>query len=212
MISKEEIHQQLVKRHGSLLQKKIEQSHVCICGLGGLGSHIAMILARLGVGHLHLIDFDEVDLSNIHRQNYNLDQIGMKKTQACKQNLERINPYIEITISDEKITEQNYLSLIQEEIVCEAFDRANTKAWFVNAVLENLPQTYIVASSGMVGLDSANGIQTRKITSHFFICGDETSDLDSGLNLVASRVVVCAAHQAHAVLNIIQRKKDHDEQ
>lgn len=207
MLKKEEIYTQLEKRHGAQLQKKLEKAHVCICGLGGLGSHVAVILARLGVGHLHLIDFDQVELSNIHRQNYTLEQIGMKKTQACKQNIERINPYIEITISDEKITENNYQRLIQEDIICEAFDQANTKAWFVNEILEKYPKKYIVASSGMVGLDSANGIQTRKITSHFFICGDEISDLESGLNLFASRVVICAAHQAHTVLKIIQKKE-----
>ena len=210
MISQEEINKQLESRHGKELQNKINQAHVAICGLGGLGSHVAMILARLGVGHLHLIDFDTVDVSNLHRQNYYMSQVGMPKTLACKQILEQINPYIEITTSTMKVDSKT-IDSISESIICEAFDGAQTKAWFVNEMLENHPEKYIVASSGMVGMESANWIQTRKVGSHFIVCGDETSDLQDGLNLVASRVVVCAGHQAHAILKIIQGKKDHNE-
>ena len=206
MISQEEINTQLEKRHGSRLQQKINQAHVAICGLGGLGSHIALILARLGVGHLHLIDFDTVDVSNLHRQNYYLSQIGMPKTLACKQVLKQINPYIDITTSTMKV-DCTTIDSISEPIVCEAFDQAQTKAWFVNEILEKHPEKYIVASSGMVGMESCNQVQTRKISSHFYICGDETSDIEDGLNLIASRVVVCAGHQAHAILKIIQEKE-----
>ena len=73
----------------------------------------------------------------------------------------------------------------------------------VNTVLEKTPHKYIVAASGMAGLSSANTIRTRKVTSKFYLCGDGVSDVKDGVGLVSSRVMICAAHQAHMVLRIL---------
>ena len=73
----------------------------------------------------------------------------------------------------------------------------------VNAILENMPETYLVSGSGMASLNSANSIKTRKITDRFYLCGDLTNDVDAGNGLFGARVLVCAAHQAHTVLRII---------
>ena len=191
-------------RHGAKLQKKISSATVGICGLGGLGSNIAIALARLGIGKLVLIDFDKVDITNLHRQQYKATQIGMYKTEAIRENLMEINPYLETEINTISMNEHNAKELLKGcDIICEAFDNAECKAMIVNLVLEEMPDKYIVAASGMAGIGKANTIQTRRITNKFYLCGDETSDVSGGMGLVSTRVMLCAAHQAHTVLRII---------
>ena len=89
------------------------------------------------------------------------------------------------------------------DIICEAFDNAESKAMLANLVLEHLPDKYLVAASGMAGMGSVNSIHTRKVSEKFYVCGDEISDVADGIGLISSRVMVCAAHQAHMVLRII---------
>ena len=197
----------LQERHGKELQNKISSSTVAVCGLGGLGSNIAILLARAGVGKLILIDFDKVELTNLHRQQYKACQIGMYKTEALAGNLKEIAPYLETEIHTVRMDENNYSKLLQSaDIICEAFDNAEAKANIVNFVLSQMPTKYIVAASGMAGLDSANLIKTRKISKYFYLCGDEKSDVKDGIGLIASRVCVCASHQANMVLRIITEK------
>lgn len=205
--TKEEVYKTLEARHGAELQKKLAQASVAVCGLGGLGSNIAISLARAGIGRLHLIDFDKVDLSNINRQQYALSQTGEFKTDALSQTLKAIAPYCLIKTHCVKITEENVTELLQDDcIICEAFDCAESKAMLVNAVLEKMPQKYIVAASGMAGLHSANSIKTRRVAQKLYVCGDGESDVAADGTLFASRVMLCAAHQAHAVLRIISGK------
>lgn len=207
--SKEEILQTLEMRHGKEMQKRISESTVAICGLGGLGSNIGIALARAGVGHLILIDYDRVDLTNIHRQQYKLSQIGLSKVDALTENLREIAPYIQIDGYDERVNEENVYELIkQADIVCEAFDDVEAKAMLVNQVMELFPEKYLVAASGMAGFGPSNTIHTRKITKKFYLCGDETSDVSDGIGLIASRVMICAAHQAHTVIRIIAKELD----
>ncbi|MDE5768717.1 MAG: thiamine biosynthesis protein ThiF [Oscillospiraceae bacterium] len=207
--SREEFYQVLAKRHGTKLQEKFSQASVAVCGLGGLGSLIAILLARAGIGKLSLLDFDRVDLSNLNRQQYFADQIGMYKTDALSRNIHRIAPYCEIFTHTIKITEENILELFgQESVICEAFDNPEAKAMLVDAVLTQFPEKYLVCASGMAGIGSANLIRTKKITSHFYLCGDQVSELTDGEGLFASRVAVCAAHQAHTILRILAGLQD----
>lgn len=202
--TKEEMYAALVERHGAELQKKLSEASVAVCGLGGLGSNIAFALARAGVGRLHIIDFDNVDISNLNRQQYFADQIGIPKTEALFANLKRIAPYIEIKRECVKLTEENIPYLLDgDSIIAEAFDKADQKAMLVNAVLENFPQKYLVSGSGMAGIAPSNMITTRRISKRFYLCGDGVSDISDGMGLVSSRVLLCAAHQAHAVIRII---------
>ncbi|MBQ9939914.1 MAG: thiamine biosynthesis protein ThiF [Clostridia bacterium] len=205
--TKEEWIQALNDRHGVEFQNKISSATVAICGLGGLGSNIAIALARAGIGKLILIDFDKVDITNLHRQQYKANQIGMYKTEALQDNLNEINPYVETEIHTVCIDEINTKELLSNaDIICEAFDNAEYKAMLTNCVLEKIPGKYIVAASGMAGLDSANSIKTRKVSKHFYLCGDEKSDVKDDIGLISSRVMLCAAHQAHTVLRIIANK------
>ena len=202
--TKKEWIQALDERHGIEFQKKISSTTVAVCGLGGLGSNIAIALARAGIGKLILIDFDKVDITKLHRQQYKANQIGMCKTEALQNNLKEINPYLETKIHTICLDESNAKDVLADaDIICEAFDNAEAKANIVNFVLSEMPDKYIVAASGMAGLDSANLIKTRKVSKRFYLCGDEVNDIKDGIGLVSTRVMLCAAHQAHTVLRII---------
>lgn len=204
MITEKDWTDALISRHGEELHKRFSSATVAVCGLGGLGSNIATALARSGIGKLLLIDFDCVDVTNLHRQQYKASQIGRYKAEALAENLLEIAPYTEIHTVTVKITEENFAELLKEaDIVCEAFDHAESKAMLVNGVLEQLPHCYLVAASGMAGMNTPNTIRTRKIMKRFYLCGDEVSEAADSIGLVAPRVMLCAAHQAHTVLRIL---------
>ena len=205
--TKEEWNTALIERHGIDTQQQFSSATVAICGLGGLGSNIAISLARAGIGKLILVDFDKVDITNLHRQQYKANQIGMNKTDALSENLKEIAPYIELETHTERVTEKNAVRLLQgADIICEAFDDAEVKAMLTNLVLETMPDKYLVAASGMAGFGSANSIKTRRITNKLYLCGDGESDVQSEGSLVSSRVMLCAAHQAHTALRILAGK------
>ena len=207
--TKNEWKKALEERHGKELQQAFSSATVAICGLGGLGSNIAIALARAGIGKLILIDFDRVDITNLHRQQYKASQIGMHKTDALADNLREIAPYIELEMHTARITEENVVTFLKDaDIVCEAFDDAECKAMLTDTVLSEIPDRYLVAASGMAGMGMPNSIKTRRITSRFYLCGDETSDVSHGIGLVAPRVALCAAHQAHTVLRILAKQFD----
>ncbi len=214
----------LEARHGKQLQERFSTAAVAVCGLGGLGSNIAIALARAGVGKLILIDFDRVDITNLHRQQYKASQVGLYKTEAMAENLKEIAPYIDLELHTVRVSEAgeravdasttdapeagvpsgSVSALLKDaDVICEAFDNAEAKAMLTNAVLEQLPGKYLVAASGMAGLGSANSIHTRQVMKRFYLCGDEVSDVSGEIGLVAPRVMVCAAHQAHMVLRIL---------
>ena len=204
MPTKKEWVDALIARHGTVLYKQFSSATVAVCGLGGLGSNIAIALARAGIGKLLLIDFDLVDITNLHRQQYKANQIGLYKADALAESLLDIAPYTEIKTVTSKITEENFADLLKgADVVCEAFDNAEAKAMLVNGVLEQLPDCYLVAASGMAGMDTPNTIRTRKVMKRFYLCGDEKNDVADTIGLVAPRVMLCAAHQAHTVLRIL---------
>lgn len=212
VLTKEKWLEALIQRHGQSRQEKFQKATVAICGLGGLGSNIAISLTRAGIGKLILIDFDRVDPSNLNRQQYKMSQLGMYKTEALVKNLQEITPYIELEYHTVKMTENNIEELLQNaDIVCEAFDKADNKAMLVNAVLEKFTDKIIVSGSGMAGFESANTILTRKIMKRLYLCGDGVSDVNDGIGLVASRVMVCAAHEAHMVLRLLAGEERSEE-
>ena len=205
--TKDEWIKALTERHGKELQQAFSSATVAICGLGGLGSNIAISLARAGIGKLILCDFDRVDITNLHRQHYKASQIGLYKTEALAENLKEIAPYISLELHTERLTEENAKAILSDaDILCEAFDSAECKAMLTNTILSELPDKFLVAASGMAGMGVTNSIKTRRITSRFYLCGDETSEVSDGIGLVAPRVALCAAHQAHTVLRILAKQ------
>lgn len=184
--------------------EKLKNSKVAIAGLGGLGSHIAVMLARSGVGQLHLVDFDIVDLSNLNRQVYKVDELGMPKTEALKGILLKINPYMNVSFENIKVDNENVKQIFTGfNIVCEAFDNPGAKAMLVSELLSRDSETIIVSGSGMAGYGDANEIKTEKKFSRLYVCGDGKTDAFEGIGLMAPRVMICAGHQANMIVRLI---------
>ena len=197
----------LFKRNVKDIAKKLKKAKVCILGLGGLGSNVAVLLARSGIGYLKLIDFDVVEASNLNRQQYRISHIGIKKTEAIKTIIKEINPFVEIDTLDIKVDRENILSVVEDiEIVVEAFDRAETKAMVIEELLTN-KNKIVISASGMAGLGSANEVITRKIKDNFYLIGDNYSDYEEYSGIMSTRVMLCAAHQANMVLRLILGEK-----
>ena len=197
----------LLKRNVKGIFEKLKKAKVCILGLGGLGSNVAVLLARSGIGYLKLVDFDIVEASNLNRQQYRISHIGMKKTEAMKSIIKEINPFVEVETLDIKVDRENIYSIVGDiEIVVEAFDRAETKAMTLEELLAK-KNKIVVSASGMAGLRAANEIITRKIKDNFYLIGDNYSDYEEYSGIMSTRVMLCAAHQANMILRIILGEK-----
>ena len=193
----------LLKRNVKGISKKLKKTRVCILGLGGLGSNVAVLLARSGIGSLKLVDFDTVEASNLNRQQYRISHIGIKKTEAMKTIIKESNPFVEVDILDIKVDRKNIYSIVGDiEIVVEAFDRAETKAMTLEELLAK-KNKIVVSASGMAGLGPANEIITRKIKDNFYLIGDNYSDYEEYSGIISTRVMICAAHQANIALRLI---------
>lgn len=202
--SQEEFQSLLMARHTPGIHQKVKSSVVGIAGLGGLGSTIAVTLARIGVGKLILVDFDVVEPSNLNRQQYFIDQIGIPKVDALRDNLSKINPCVKVQLYNERLDRNNVEKIFKEaNVVVEAFDRADEKAMLINAVSEKLPDMYIVAASGVAGYGDSNEIKTVRFSSKIFIVGDQKTAARPGVGLMAPRVGIVAHHQANIVLRIL---------
>ena len=202
--SSEEFECLMMARHTPGIHQKIKKSVVGIAGLGGLGSAIAIALARVGVGRLILVDFDVVEPSNLNRQQYFVHQVGMAKVEALQKNIAAINPYVRVQTHQEKLDRNNGERIFQEaEVVVEAFDRAEEKAMLLNIVSEKMPDKYIVAASGVAGYGDSNEIKTVRFSSKIFIVGDQRTAAQPGVGLMAPRVGIVAHHQANTVLRIL---------
>lgn len=202
--TKEELEEAMDKRFSKEVYKKLKNAKVAVAGLGGIGSHIAVNLARSGVGKIHLVDFDRVDLTNLNRQAYTIEHLGKLKTEALKEILLNINPYLDITTKTVKVTEENVISIFNKyPIVCEAFDNPDNKAMLVNNLLEKLEGVKVVSSSGMAGYESSNLIKTTKVMRNFYLCGDRVTDAYSGIGLMSGRVNICAGHASNMVIRLI---------
>ena len=209
ILTKEEIKAALEERHSPEIHEKLSAGRVAIAGLGGLGSNVAYSLTRIGVGHLHLIDFDVVDITNLNRQQYFMEHLGMPKTDALESLLKKINPYLDIQTDCVRVTEDNIRELFGEwDIVCEAFDDPGAKAMLVNGILECFPEKKLVSASGMAGFGSSNSIVTKKVSDNFYLCGDMVSAPEYGRGLMAPRVAICAAHEANMITRLILGEED----
>ncbi len=203
-LSTEAWKQALIERITYPVFEKLNAASVAIAGLGGLGSHVAIMLARAGIGKLLLVDFDHVDASNLNRQAYSIKHLGTAKTEALAELLREVNPCVQLELAQSRVTEENCLELFSTyEIVCEAFDVDTSKAMLVNTILSECPATRLVAASGLAGYGSANAIQTKRLMKRLYLSGDGESAVAEGEPLVAPRVMLCAAHQAQMIIRLI---------
>jgi sulfur carrier protein ThiS adenylyltransferase len=202
--TKEELEGFMAARHTPGIHARLKKAVVGIAGAGGLGSAVAVALARVGVGRLVVADYDVVEPSNLNRQQYFIDQIGRPKVAALAENLKRINPYVTVEPRQVMLSPENIPVIFAEcRIVVEAFDRADMKAMLVDTVLGASPHNVVVAASGLAGYGPNNSISTRKVADRLYLVGDGVSEAKPGNGLMAPRVGIAASHQANQVLRLI---------
>ncbi len=183
---------------------EMKNAVVGIAGLGGLGSNVAVALARLGVGKLIIADFDVIEQANLTRQHYFIDQIGQAKVNATLENLGRINPNIEIETHRVRLTPRNIPAIFaQADVIAECFDLAVEKQMLVETVLAMMQRPVVVSVSGLAGYGNSNAIKTRRISRRHILVGDGETAAKPGSRLTAPRVGIAAYHQANAIAEVI---------
>jgi sulfur carrier protein ThiS adenylyltransferase len=185
----------------------LRRSAVGIAGAGGLGSNIAVALARAGVGKLVIADFDRVEPSNLNRQQYFVDQVGERKVEALRENLLAINPYSIYEVHDVRINRRNAGTIFgRVDVLVEAFDKAEAKEMLIETSLARFPGRPIVAASGLAGYGGNAKVHSRRL-GNLYICGDESSQCPPGISPMAPRVALVAAMQANLVVEILLKMK-----
>ena len=197
----ESFQENLIKKIGKDNFRKVQSARVGLAGAGGLGSNCALSLVRVGFKKITIVDFDSVVPSNLDRQFYFLDQVGLKKTEALKANLLRINPDLELTLIDQKIAKDNIAELFGAcSIVVECLDQAESKSMLVTELL-NLGK-FVIAVSGVGGIGSSDDIKVQRINDRLILVGDLVSDI-SKKPALSPRVNIAAAKQADLVLDFV---------
>jgi sulfur carrier protein ThiS adenylyltransferase len=192
----------------SEIENHLKKFRVGIAGAGGLGSNCAAALARCGVGTLVIADFDTVEASNLSRQYYFIDQTGMAKTIALRENLLRIRPGLNIEIHQLVLDRENIPVIFSGcDIIVEAFDRAEMKEMMVETISMTFPETPLIIGSGLAGWGRNEKTGCRKADDYLYICGDETTELSEELPPLAPRVAIVANLQADTVIDILMKKK-----
>ncbi len=200
----DELEALMAARHTPGVHARIKRTTVGIAGCGGLGSSVAIALARIGVGHLIIADFDVVEPSNLNRQQYFIDQIGLPKVEALRDNLSRINPYVRITHHFERLTPVNIPELFGSvDVMVEAFDEADQKAMLAQTFLSRVSGKPLVMGSGMAGFGPSNTVVTQRAATNLYLVGDGETAARPGEGLMAPRVGIAAHHQANAVLRLL---------
>jgi len=200
----EDLEALMMARHGPAEHAAVKRARVGIAGCGGLGSSVAIALARVGVGRLVLADFDVVEPSNLNRQQFFIDQIGQAKVDALASNIARINPFVAVERFPVRLTAANTVDVFRGcDAIAECFDAAEAKAELVTTVRTLLPDTPIVAASGIAGYGTARTIQSRRVLGKAFVVGDGESAAQPGRGLWAPRVLVAAGHQANIILRLL---------
>ncbi len=204
MPEENQLESMMVARHTPKVHSVVKKAKVAIAGLGGLGSNVAIMLARSGVGNLLLVDFDIVEPSNLNRQSYYITHLGLPKTIALQQQIKEINPFINVITETVRVEEENVEELFKGyDVICEAFDNATAKAMLVNTALERIRKVKVVAASGMAGYESSNLIKTERRMKNLYVCGDFENEARIGYGLMAPRVLLCAAHQANMIIRLL---------
>lgn len=201
---KEHLEYLLVSRQGVEVYNKLKTSKVVVCGIGGLGSHVAISLARSGVGTIKIIDFDVVEPSNINRQSYFINQIGLYKTQALKNIIENINPYINIICKNIMLNSHNIINEVSGfDVILECFDNAETKVMLMEKCIKELPSSFIIGASGVAGYFDTDIIKIKKLGSNCIVVGDFENEAGFFKGLMAPRVTACAAVQANEAVKYL---------
>lgn len=202
--SREELEFLLVARHTPGVHERVKSAVVGIAGLGGLGSAVAVALARTGVGCLVLADFDVVEPSNLNRQQYFVDQLGLPKTDALASNLRRVNPYVTVVTHCVRLESGNVPVVFGGvDVLVEAFDSPQAKAMLVESFVQAFPGKPVVMASGVAGYGSMESLGVLKMGVRVYVIGDLQKDARPGRGLMAPRVGIAAHMQADVVLQLL---------
>jgi len=187
--------------------RKLSGSSVGIAGAGGLGSNVAMALARAGVGHLLIIDFDKVEESNLNRQYYFRDQIGEYKVEALRENIEKAVTTCHVEIFHGKLEKGTMHEPFGEvDVVVEALDAAQTKADLIEDILSNLPGKPVVGASGVAGIGGSERIKLERFGDLLLVQDHEAKPSEEDV-LLSPKVGLFAHYQANVVLEVLMGVK-----
>jgi len=190
------------------IRDAVRRVKVGVAGLGGLGSNVAEMLMRSGVSNITIADFDTVEMGNIYKQNYYLEQIGMAKVDATEENLNKINSFAVVEKHNVRLDPTNIPHVFREcTIVCECLDAATEKAMFINTMMEKRRGVNVISGSGMAGIGRSNEIKTERVFDYLYMCGDGIDMADNEDGLMSPRINICAAHMANLVLSLIMKKE-----
>jgi sulfur carrier protein ThiS adenylyltransferase len=191
----------------SEIQTTLKSKKIGIAGAGGLGSNCAAALVRCGIGSLVIADFDLVEESNLNRQFYFSDQIGMAKVDALKENLLRINPRLVVSSHIINLNPEFIAKIFKDvDILVEAFDRADQKEMLIETAMEQWPERPLVVGSGMAGFGKTDSLSTKRY-GELYICGDGKEEIGPENPPLAPRVGIVAHMQADIVLSILMSKR-----
>lgn len=185
------------------IKEVLKYKKVGIAGCGGLGSNCAIALARVGVGKLVIADFDVIELSNLNRQYFFYDQIGLPKALCLKQNILRIYPDIKVDEHIIKLQSKDIVDLYSDcDVIVEAFDRVDMKKMIIQTVLDQMPSKYIISGNGMAGWGNSDNLKPY-YSDRLVICGDMMSESSINNPPIAPRVGIVANMMANEVLSIL---------
>lgn len=188
----------------------LRRSSAGIAGAGGLGSNVAVSLARAGVGRLVIADFDRIEPSNLNRQQYFVEQVGRLKVEALRENLRRINPFSRYEVHPVRLNRRNIPVVFRDvDVLVEAFDMAEAKQMLIETWLGRFPERPVVAASGLAGYGRNRKIGTRRL-GNLYVCGDEESQCPPGISPMAPRVALVANMQANLVVELLVKIKGKD--
>ncbi|MEP6930889.1 MAG: HesA/MoeB/ThiF family protein [Flavobacterium sp.] len=143
-------------------QEKIKKAKILVIGAGGLGCPVLQYLSTAGVGTIGIVDFDTIEIHNLHRQIlYTEDQVGQPKALTAKKVLEKLNPLIKVIAIEEKLTSINASSIIQDfDIIVDGSDNFKTR-YLVNDTCISLEKTLVYGSilkfEGQLAVFNHNG-------------------------------------------------------
>lgn len=194
----------LLSRNPPGIVERLERAVVGFAGCGGLGSHAALALARLGVGTLVIADFDTVEPTNLNRQAFVAEDLGAPKVDALARLISSVNPLATVVRHNCVLEPGNIAGIFSGcRVILECLDNPIAKRMFVETVLAEIPEAVVVAASGLGGLGPADKIVTRRIMTRLWLVGDGESGVESGLGLAAPRVMIAAGQQALCAANLL---------
>lgn len=208
----EEMEALMTARHTPGVHACMKSASVGIAGLGGLGSVVALALGRVGAGKLVLADFDVVEPSNLNRQQYWMEDIGLPKTEAMTRLLRSVNPYTDVITHRVILDETNLPRVFKGvDVLVECLDRPEAKAMLIRAATRSLPEVFVVGASGVAGYGESNSIKTIRLGDRVYMVGDMVSAAEPGRGLMAPRVGIAAHHQANLAVSLLMKKAGIDQ-